>query len=207
MPKDLGIDWKLVEADYLRGTRLSEIQRLYSLNPGTLKSRMRRGGWVAKRMALIEATQTKATQRSVQTLTNRASGYLERVVKQVDRGLDVLETQTPSSVKEVDAHFEALGKIDRIARPALGLTDQSNSGNKGIINIAVLQQVAEPASVKICQDSHGDRENHWVMNPEPLPASSEDAGVSAPSEPLGNDTLLQVPAPLSESVESSPPAP
>jgi hypothetical protein len=88
----------------------------------------------------------------MQTLTNKASGYLERVVKQVDRGLDVLEAQPPATTKEVDQHFEALGKIDRIARPALGLTDQG-SGTKGsLINIAVLQQVVEPEVVKNCQD-------------------------------------------------------
>lgn len=165
MPKDLGIDWKLVEAEYMRGTRLSEIQRLYSLNPGTLKSRMRRGGWASKRVALIEATQVKATQKSVQTLANRASGYLERVVKQVDRGLEVLETQPPASVKEVDAHFEALNKIDKIARPALGLNDQANGTNKGIVNIAILQGVAEAPVVKICQDNEANRETHWVGTP------------------------------------------
>jgi hypothetical protein len=82
----------------------------------------------------------------------KASGYLERVVKQVDRGLDVLEAQQPATTKEVDQHFEALGKIDRIARPAFGLTDQG-SGTKGsLINIAVLQQVVEHEVVKNCQD-------------------------------------------------------
>lgn len=208
MPKDLGIDWKLVEADYMRGTRLCEIQRLYSLNPGTLKSRMRRGGWVAKRMALIEATQVKATQRSVQTLANRASGYLERVVKQVDRGLEVLESQPPSDVKEVDAHFDALGKIDKIARPALGLNDQGNGTNKGIVNIAVLQQVAEPAVVKICQDSGSDRVNHWVKNPEPAPKlpSGEVLGECNSSHLVGGFASPEV-APLDADAEDSPPAP
>lgn len=198
MPKDLGIDWKLVEADYMRGTRLCEIQRLYSLNPGTLKSRMRRGGWVAKRMALIEATQIKATQRSVQTLANRASGYLERVVKQVDRGLEVLESQPPSDVKEVDAHFDALGKIDRIARPALGLSDTANGTKGGIVNVAILQQVAEPPVVKICQESETDRETHWVeaptmqtiqSNPQPseLPQPSIDPDAVADRNPSPPD--------------------
>lgn len=165
MPKDLGIDWKLVEADYIRGTRPSEIIRLHRLNPQTLKSRMARGGWVAKRLALNEAQDARVHQRQVQTLANRASSYLERVVKQVDRGMDVLETQIPASVKEVDAHFEALGKIDKLARPALGLSDNGNGTNKGIVNIAILQQVAEPPVVKTCQDVETIRDNHWVEAP------------------------------------------
>ena len=206
MPKDLGIDWKLVEADYLRGTRPSEIIRLYKLNPQTLKSRMNRGGWVAKRLALIEATEVKAHQKSVQTLANRASGYLERVVKQVDRGMEVLEAQPPASVKEVDAHFEALGKIDRIARPALGLNDQANGTNKGIVNIAILQGVAETPVVKICQDSESDRETHWVKTPEPAPKLPLAGELSQPSaEP--DATPLPDPVQLAEGVEDSPPAP
>jgi len=203
MPKDLGIDWKLVEADYMRGTRLCEIQRLYSLKPGTLKTRMRRGGWATKRLALIEAMQAKAAQRSVQTLTNRASGYLERVVKQVDRGLEVLESQPPSSVKEVDAHFEALGKIDKIARPSLGLSDQGQNGKQGIINIAILQGLNEDGIVKNCQEIQTDRDAHWVKTPELAPKSPSVEVLSCES----SDLPSPIPAPLDEGVEDSPPAP
>ena len=89
----------------------------------------------------METLEAKKLSRSIQTLDNRATSYLQRVVKQVDRGLDVLEAQPPSDVKEVDRHFEALGKIDKVARPALGLTDQSSNGKHNVVNIAVLQQV------------------------------------------------------------------
>lgn len=152
MPKDIGVDWKMVESEYLKGTRPMEIARLFKLNPRTLKTRMTRGGWVAKRLSLIEAVEAKETARSIQTLSSRASGYLERVVKEVDKGLDVLSTSVPGTVREVDQHFEALGKIDKIARPALGLADTANGTKGGIVNIAVLQQVAEPQVVKTCQD-------------------------------------------------------
>ena len=141
MPKDLGIDWKLVEAEYMRGTRPSDICQTYGLNTRTLKTRIFREGWVAKRLAIMETLEAKKLSRSIQTLDNRATSYLQRVVKQVDRGLDVLEAQPPSDVKEVDRHFEALGKIDKVARPALGLTDQSSNGKHNVVNIAVLQQV------------------------------------------------------------------
>lgn len=153
MPKDLGIDWKLIEADYLRGTRVVDLATFYKIKPSTLEARIRRGGWATKRLALRDAVQVKQAEKTVQTLSNRASGYLERVVSQVDRGLSVLEATTPATVKEVDQHFEALGKIDKLARPALGLNDQANGTKGGIINIAVLQQVAEVEPVKNSQDS------------------------------------------------------
>jgi len=141
MPKDLGIDWKLVEAEYIRGTRPADICKMYGLNTRTLKTRIFREGWVAKRLAILETIEAKKLTNSIQTMTTKATSYLERVVKQVDRGLDVLEAQPPSDVKEVDRHFDALGKIDKVARPALGLTDQSSNGKGNIVNIAVIQQV------------------------------------------------------------------
>jgi hypothetical protein len=73
-------------------------------------------------------------------------------VKEVDKGLNVLSGSVPSSVKEVDQHFEALNKIDKVARPALGLTEMGNLKNGSVINIAVLQQLAEKESVKSCQE-------------------------------------------------------
>jgi hypothetical protein len=66
--------------------------------------------------------------------------------------MNALEASLPATVREVDQHFEALGKIDRIARPALGLTDQGNGTKGSLINIAVLQQFTEPEVVKNCQD-------------------------------------------------------
>ena len=152
MPKDLGIDWKLIEADYLRGTRVVDIATFYKLKKSTLDAKIRRGGWATNRAAIREALVNKETSKTVQTLSNRASSYLERVVKQVDVGMDVLEAAAPATVREVDQHFEALGKIDRIARPALGLTDQGNGAKGSLINIAVLQQFTETDSVKNCQD-------------------------------------------------------
>ncbi len=141
MPKDLGIDWKLVEAEYMRGTRPTDICKTYGLNTRTLKTRIFREGWASKRLAILEGLEAKKLSRSIQTLDNKATSYLQRVVKEVDRGLDVLEAQQPATTREVNEHFDALGKIDKVARPALGLTDQSSGGKGNIVNIAVLQQV------------------------------------------------------------------
>lgn len=163
-----------------------DIAALYKINKSTLDAKIRRGGWATKRLAIRESLQAKQTQRTVQTLANRASGYLERVVKQVDRGLEVLEAQPPSDVKEVDAHFEALGKIDRIARPALGLNDQANGTKQGIVNVAILQQVAEPPVVKICQDNQADRETHWVETPTRQTIQSSSQPSESVVEPSSN---------------------
>ena len=152
MPKDIGVDWKLVEAEYMRGTRVVDIATFYKLSKGTLDARIRRGGWATKRLALRDAITSKETGKTMQTFSNRASAYLESVVKEVDKGMSVLSASVPGTAKEVDQHFEALNKIDRVARPALGLTDQGNGTKGQIINIAVLQQVTEPEPVKNCQD-------------------------------------------------------
>lgn len=146
------MDWKLVEAEYMRGTRVVDIATFYKLSKGTLDARIRRGGWATKRLALRDAITSKETGKTMQTFSNRASAYLESVVKEVDKGMSVLSASTPGTPKEVDQHFEALGKIDRVARPAFGLTDQASSAKGQIINIALLQQVTEPDPVKICQD-------------------------------------------------------
>lgn len=167
MPKDIGVDWKLVELEYLRGTRVVDVVHLYKIKQSTLEARIRRHGWVAKRLALREVVQVKNTDKTVQTMSTRATSYLERVVKQVDAGMDALEASVPATVKEVDQHFEALGKIDKIARPALGLSDQGNIGKGHLINVAVLQQVIEVESVKNCQDIQVDSSNHWVDDSSP----------------------------------------
>ena len=143
MPKDLGIDWKVIELEYLRGMRVTDIASTYKIKPSTLEARIRRGGWTAKRLAMKDAIAQKETAKTIQTLSNKATSYLERVVKEVDRGMNVLEAQQPATTKELNEHFDALGKIDKVARPALGLTTEGSNGKAGVVNVAVLQQFAE----------------------------------------------------------------
>jgi hypothetical protein len=57
--------------------------------------------------------------------------------------MGVLEAQQPATTKELNDHFDALGKIDKVARPALGLSTDGNVGKSSIVNVAVLQQFAE----------------------------------------------------------------
>jgi hypothetical protein len=143
MPKDLGIDWKVIELEYLKGMRVTHIASTYKIKQCTLEARIRRMGWKTKRLTMESAIADKEAQKTIQTLATKASSYLERVVKQVDKGMDVLEAQQPATTKELNEHFDVLGKIDKVARPALGLSTEGNVGKSSIVNVAVLQQFAE----------------------------------------------------------------
>jgi hypothetical protein len=82
-----------------------------------------------------------AIDRSVaQSAENKQARYLSRIANQVDHSLDVLEAEMPGSRKELREHIDVLEKVDRIARPALGLAS-ANQGSQGktIVNLAVLR--------------------------------------------------------------------
>ena len=143
MPKDLGIDWKVIELEYLKGMRVTHIASTYKIKQSTLEARIRRMGWKDKRLAMESAIANKEAQKTIQTLATKATSYLERVVKEVDKGMNVLETQHPATAKELNEHFDALGKIDKVARPALGLSLEGNGGKSSVVNVAVLQQFAD----------------------------------------------------------------
>ena len=91
MPKDLGIDWKVIELEYLKGMRVTHIASTYKIKQCTLEARIRRMGWKTKRLTMESAIANKEAQKTIQTLATKAGSYLERVVKQVDKGMDVLE--------------------------------------------------------------------------------------------------------------------
>ena len=82
-----------------------------------------------------------AIDRSVaQSAESKQARYLSRISNQVDHSLDVLEAEMPGSRKELKDHIEVLEKVDRIARPALGLASQNQGSNgKTIVNLAVLR--------------------------------------------------------------------
>ena len=127
----------------MRGTRPVDICKMYGVNTKSFKTRMYRGGWASKRLAILEVAEAKQATKSIQTMANKATSYLERVVKEVDKGMNVLETQHPATAKELNEHFDALGKIDKVARPALGLSSEGNGGKSSVVNVAVLQQFAD----------------------------------------------------------------
>lgn len=82
----------------------------------------------------------KVDQQIVQTHTDKQARYLSRIANQVDHSLDVLESEMPSSRKEVREQVEVLEKLDRVARPALGLATQNTGQNgKTVVNLAILR--------------------------------------------------------------------
>lgn len=140
MPKALAIDWKAVERDFVSGKTRSFIASQYGLSLNTLSSKARRCKWVARKDANIVQLKQKVDREIVQTATDKQARYLSRISNQVDHSLDVLEAEMPGSRKELKDHIEVLEKVDRIARPALGLASQNQGSNgKTIVNLAVLR--------------------------------------------------------------------
>jgi len=145
MGKSLNIDWKAVEKDYIQGKSRSFIAATYVLSLNTLDAKIRRNGWKAKKDAVTHKIIQANTQAVVQSSVDKQARYLNRIVNQVDHSLDVLESEMPSSRKEVKEHVEVLEKIDRIARPALGLATQNGGQNgKTVVNLAILRSDDAP---------------------------------------------------------------
>lgn len=140
MGKELAVDWKVIEREFLGGKTRSFIASKYGISLNTLDARSRRYKWVAKRNQITEKLAQVRTDAIIQTNVDQQARYLNRIVHQVDHSLDVLESEMPSSRKEVKEHVEVLEKIDRIARPALGLATQ-NGGQSGktVVNLAILR--------------------------------------------------------------------
>jgi hypothetical protein len=140
MGKVLAVDWQAIERDFLAGKSRSFIASTYGISPYTLDARSRRGKWVLKRAQVTEKIAQTRQEGVVQDQVGRQARYLSRIANQVDHSLDVLESQMPCDRKEVREQVEVLEKIDRIARPALGLasTNQGSNG-KTVVNLAILR--------------------------------------------------------------------
>jgi len=148
MPKALAIDWKAVERDFVGGKTRSFIASTYGLNLNTLDSHARRCKWAERKQSNLAKLSTQIDRQVVQTATDKQTRYLSRISNQVDHSLDVLEAEMPGTRKELREHIDVLEKVDRIARPALGLASQNQGSNgKTIVNLAVLRS-DEPAVVK-----------------------------------------------------------
>ena len=140
MGKSLMIDWTAVEKDYVSGKSRTFIANTYGLSYNTLDSRIRRFKWVARREAVIGKIAQVRDEGVIKDQAGRQARYLSRIANQVDHSLDVLEAEMPGTRKEVREHVEVLEKLDRVARPALGLASQNQGSNgKTIVNLAVLR--------------------------------------------------------------------
>jgi hypothetical protein len=105
-----------------------------------LDAKIRRSGWKAKKDAVTHKIIQANTQAVIQSSVDKQARYLNRIANQVDHSLDVLEAEMPGSRKELKDHIEVLEKVDRIARPALGLATQNGGQNgKTVVNLAILR--------------------------------------------------------------------
>jgi len=145
MAKALAIDWKAVERDFVGGKSRSFIASTYGLSLNTLSSKARRCKWVARKEANLAQISTTIDRTIAQSAESKQARYLNRIANQVDHSLDVLEAEMPGSRKELKDHIEVLEKVDRIARPALGLATQ-NGGQTGktVVNLAILRSDDAP---------------------------------------------------------------
>lgn len=140
MGKVLAVDWQAIEKDFLTGKSRSFIASTYGISPFTLDARARRGKWVLKRAQVTEKIAQSRQEGVVQDQVGKQARYLSRIANQVDHSLDVLEAEMPGTRKEVKEHVEVLEKLDRVARPALGLATQNTGQNgKTVVNLAILR--------------------------------------------------------------------
>ena len=140
MGKALAVDWKVIEREFLGGKTRSFIASQYGISLNTLDARARRYKWVTKRDQITEKIAQVRTDTIIQNSVDKQARYLNRIANQVDHSLDVLEAEMPGSRKELREHIDVLEKVDKIARPALGLASQNQGSNgKTIVNLAVLR--------------------------------------------------------------------
>jgi len=140
MPKPLDIDWKAIEKDFVGGKTRSFIASTYGISLNTLSCKARRGKWVARKDANLVQISTAIDRSVAQSAESKQVRYLNRIANQVDHSLDVLESEMPGTRKELKDHIEVLEKVDRIARPTLGLASSNQGGNgKTVVNLAVLR--------------------------------------------------------------------
>ena len=143
-------NWAEAKKLYLSGVSTGDIRKALSIPKGTIDAKVNREGWLAEKQALQKRAAEVAHAVASQKVIGKAEDYLARVTRQVDLGLSVLESDQPATRKELDDHFEALGKIDKVARPALGLTDNGGRGAKTLINLNLLTNAGNyPQSVEV----------------------------------------------------------
>jgi len=126
-------------------TRLTnkDLAKKYNISYGTICSWVFRGKWDKEREQVHGETAERAIaiQQSIveDSVANLQKRYLERVQKQVDRGINAIEQSSMVSVNEVDTTFNALNKVHNVAKSVYGLENQQGrTDNRPIINVAFL---------------------------------------------------------------------
>ena len=146
VPKKLDIDWKAIEGMYMMGMQPEVICSTYRINNHTLTSKIVRGGWKGKKDALLARKEVVVQEARTQMVANAGTAYQERLIKHIDAGLAVLDENLPTTRPEVSQHFDALGKVDKIAVRAYGLESTVHGSQSTTLNLNLLRVDATPCT-------------------------------------------------------------
>jgi hypothetical protein len=85
-------------------------------------------------------------------VANAGTAYQERLTKHVEAGMSVLDDNLPTTRPEVAQHFDALGKVDKIAVRAYGLESTVNGAHSTTLNLNLLRVDGQldPVHIKSC---------------------------------------------------------
>jgi hypothetical protein len=148
VPKKLDIDWKAIEGMYMMGMQPEVICSTYRINSHTLTSKIVRGGWKGKKDALLARKEVVVQEARTQMVANAGTAYQERLIKHIDAGLAVLDDNLPTTRPEVSQHFDALGKVDKIAVRAYGLESTVHGSQSTTLNLNLLRVDATPCTAE-----------------------------------------------------------
>ena len=148
VPKKLDIDWKAIEGLYALGMKPEVIASTYQVNINTLKSKILRGKWQVQRGALEKRSNEVVEAQRVQTLANAGTAYQQRLIKHIEAGMGVLDDNLPTTRPEVSQHFDALGKVDKIAVRAYGLESSVSGSQSTTLNLNLLRVDATPCTAE-----------------------------------------------------------
>lgn len=149
MPKKLDIDWKAIEGLYALGMKPEVIASTYQININTLKSKILRGKWQVQRGALQKRSNEVVEAQRVQTLANAGQAYQQRLVKHIEAGMEVLDSNLPTTRPEVSQHFDALGKVDKIAVRAYNLESTTHHPQSAVLNLNFLRVDSAPQVINV----------------------------------------------------------
>jgi hypothetical protein len=149
VPKKLDIDWKAIEGMYMMGMQPEVICSTYGINNHTLTSKIVRGGWKGKKDAILARKEVIVQESRTQMVANAGQAYQQRLVKHVEAGLNVLDSNLPTSRPEVAQHFDALGKVDKIAARAYGLESSVNAPQSAVLNLNFLKVDHAPTIIDV----------------------------------------------------------
>jgi hypothetical protein len=148
VPKKLDIDWKAIEGLYTMGMKPDAIAHTYNLNIQSLRTRIKRGQWKVQKDALRAQKEVIVTQERAQMVANAGTAYQQRLTKHVEAGLAVLDENLPTTRPEVSQHFDALGKVDKIAVRAYGLESTVQGSHSTTLNLNLLRVDATPCTAE-----------------------------------------------------------